>query len=111
MALEVNISGRVQGVSFRWEAQRQAERLGVTGWVRNEPDGSVAGHFEGDRAGELVDWCRQGPAYARVDRVRVDEVPDSGDDGVPDHVLDLHLRSGLLALAGHRRDAGTSDPS
>ena len=54
-------SGRVQGVwSFRWETQRQADRLGVTGWVRNEPDGSVAGHFEGERAGELVDLVPSG---------------------------------------------------
>jgi len=79
MALTVRISGRVQGVSFRWETQRQAERLGVTGWVRNEPDGSVAGHFEGERAGELVDWCRQGPSYARVEGVTVGEAPDTGE--------------------------------
>ena len=79
MALTVRISGRVQGVSFRWETQRQAERLGVTGWIRNEPDGSVAGHFEGERAGELVEWCRQGPAYARVERITVGETADTGE--------------------------------
>ena len=39
----------VQGVSFRAYAQQQAHGLGVAGWVRNEPDGSVAGHFEGRR--------------------------------------------------------------
>ena len=77
MALQVRVSGRVQGVSFRWYAQQEAGRLGVTGWVRNEPDGSVAGHFEGERATELVDWCRQGPAHARIERVTVVEVDDT----------------------------------
>jgi acylphosphatase len=47
-AVDVTVTGQVQGVSFRWYAVREATRLGVTGWVRNEPDGSVAGHFEGD---------------------------------------------------------------
>ena len=61
----------MQGVSYRYHAQREAGRLGVTGWVRNEPDGSVAGHFEGDAEAvdALVDWCRRGPTGARVDPV------------------------------------------
>jgi acylphosphatase len=77
-AVDVTVQGRVQGVSFRFYTERQAHRLGVKGWVRNEPDGSVAGHFEGDRARELVDWCRHGPSFARVEGVAVDEVPDQG---------------------------------
>ena len=81
MAFDVLIRGRVQGVSFRWYTQQEAERLGVTGWVRNEPDGSVAGHFEGERARELVDWCRHGPSYAHVEGVSVDEVSDEGARG------------------------------
>src|SRR4029079_5743084 len=47
-AVTVKVTGRVQGVSFRWYTVREAERLGVTGWVRNEPDGSVAAHLEGE---------------------------------------------------------------
>ena len=39
----------------------------------------MAGHFEGERAGELVDWCRQGPSYARVEGVTVGEAPDTGE--------------------------------
>ena len=62
-AVDVTVTGRVQGVSFRWYTEQQAARLGVAGWVRNEPDGSVAGHFEGedDAVDALVEWCRQRP--------------------------------------------------
>ena len=70
-AVDVTVTGRVQGVSFRWYAVQEAAKLGVTGWVRNEPDGSVAGHFEGDAAAveAMVDWCREGPRPAQVQRV------------------------------------------
>ena len=80
MALTVRISGRVQGVSFRWETQRQAERLGVTGWVRNEPDGSVAVHAEGEAAAveALVAWCRRGPVGSRVRDVAVRDAAAGG---------------------------------
>ena len=70
-AADLHVTGRVQGVAYRACTQQEAERLGVTGWVRNEPDGSVAGHFEGDADAveAMVDWCRQGPGPARVQRV------------------------------------------
>ncbi|HEU4810535.1 MAG TPA: acylphosphatase [Nocardioides sp.] len=70
-AVDVIVSGRVQGVSFRAYAEREALFLGVTGWVRNEPDGSVAGHFEGEPVAvdAMVAWCREGPRLARVQRV------------------------------------------
>jgi len=79
-AVEVRVTGRVQGVSFRWYAAREARRLGLAGWVRNEPDGSVAAHLEGsdDAVGEMVDWCRHGPPAARVDDVAVSEVAATG---------------------------------
>jgi acylphosphatase len=73
VAAEVRVTGWVQGVAFRWTCELEAERHGVRGWVRNEPDGSVAAFFEGD-AGPvhaMVDWCRSGPSGARVDRVDV----------------------------------------
>jgi acylphosphatase len=72
-AVDVRITGLVQGVSFRFRTHEQAQRLGVAGWVRNERDGSVTGHFEGpeDAVDALVAWCGHGPAYAEVDRVRV----------------------------------------
>ena len=74
------ITGRVQGVFFRARTQEQAARLGVAGWVANEPDGTVAGHFEGAPADvdALVEWCRSGPERARVDDVLVTETTPEG---------------------------------
>jgi len=79
-AVDVTVTGRVQGVSFRAYAEDRARRLGVAGWVRNEPDGSVGGHFEGEpeAVDALVEWCRTGPRLARVDHVRVQEASVSG---------------------------------
>jgi len=79
-AVEVRITGRVQGVSFRWYAAREARRLELVGWVRNEPDGSVAAHLEGpdEAVEEMLAWCRQGSPAAGVDRVDVTEAEPSG---------------------------------
>ncbi|GAB3793314.1 acylphosphatase [Nocardioides ungokensis] len=80
-AVDVTVTGRVQGVSFRFYAEREARRLGVAGWVRNEPDGSVGGHFEGDveAVDAMVAWCRTGPPAARVEQVRVRDSEDGGE--------------------------------
>lgn len=69
----VQVTGRVQGVFYRHSAAREAARLGLTGWVRNLPDGSVEAVAEGprDRVQAFVDWCRQGPPSANV--LAVDE--------------------------------------
>jgi acylphosphatase len=79
-AVEVNVTGLVQGVFFRAEAQQEAHRLGVSGWVRNEPDGTVAAHFEGEPGAvqAMVGWCREGPRRARVERVDVRDVEPTG---------------------------------
>ncbi len=79
-AVQVRITGRVQGVAFRWEAQHQAEKLGVTGWVRNEPDGSVLAHVEGepDLVNDMVVWLRQGPPAAVVRDCAVREAAPNG---------------------------------
>ena len=79
-AVTVKVRGRVQGVSFRWYAVQEAERLGVRGWVRNEPDESVAAHLEGDDAAvdAMVTWCRSGPSYASVRDVAVTEARPTG---------------------------------
>ncbi len=79
-AIQARVVGRVQGVSFRWYAQEQARSLGVVGWVRNEPDGSVLLHAEGedDAVDALVAWCHDGPGMARVSNVAVREADASG---------------------------------
>jgi acylphosphatase len=71
-AVDLVVTGRVQGVFFRAAMREQADRLGVTGWVRNEPDGSVRAHLEGpsEAVETLVAWCAQGPPAARVEDVR-----------------------------------------
>lgn len=79
-AVNVRVTGRVQGVAFRWSAQAEALRLGVTGWVRNEPDETVLVYVEGpdDAVDALVAWCRQGPPAARVRAVAVAPAPSEG---------------------------------
>ena len=74
-AVDVVVTGHVQGVFFRASMREQAERLGVTGWVRNDPDGSVRAHVEGpaEAVQSLVAWCADGPPNAHVDDVRVVE--------------------------------------
>ena len=79
----VVVSGHVQGVFFRDTCRREAARHGVTGWVRNCPDGTVEAVFEGpeDAVAAMVAWARRGPAHAVVDDVRVTEEPPEGTDG------------------------------
>jgi acylphosphatase len=81
--LVIHVEGLVQGVNFRQAARREAERLGIAGFARNEPDGSVTVEAEGDSdALELfVAWCRSGPTVARVDRIDMAEAPLVGYEG------------------------------
>jgi len=82
-SVDIRVTGRVQGVSFRYHAQAEARRFGVAGWVRNEPDGSVAAHLEGDpeSVDAMLAWCREGPAYARVAGVDVRTAEPTGVRG------------------------------
>ncbi|HLF15945.1 MAG TPA: acylphosphatase [Candidatus Thermoplasmatota archaeon] len=76
--LRLLVSGRVQGVWFRESTRQEAERLGVTGWVRNLPDGRVEAVLEGETAAvqALAAWCRRGPERAWVEAVeQVEETP------------------------------------
>lgn len=70
-ALHVLVSGRVQGVGFRHGIYLQAQKRGLTGWVKNRADGRVEARFEGDEPAlqDMLEWCRNGPALARVDAV------------------------------------------
>lgn len=78
--LHVIIEGMVQGVGFRYSTREEAHRRGLTGWVRNRPDGAVEAEFEGDRHDleDMLAWCRGGPPPAEVRDVR-----PSWDSGEP----------------------------
>jgi acylphosphatase len=69
----VTIAGRVQGVFFRMETQRAANRYCISGWVKNNANGKVEAVFEGDKEKvlEMLKWCRQGSPMARVTGVDV----------------------------------------
>ena len=71
----LRIHGHVQGVWFRESMRVEAERLNVTGWVRNTPDGTVEAVIQGpaEAVEALIEWARTGPPLARVDRVDVGE--------------------------------------
>ncbi len=77
----VTISGRVQGVSFRYYAQRRAAALGVSGWVRNRPGGDVEALIEGEEnaVNQMISWCRRGSPNAFVSNVFVENEPYTGE--------------------------------
>lgn len=79
--IHVFISGRVQGVFFRYTSKELAEQLGVTGWIRNLPDGRVEAVVEGDedKVEEMLEFFRKGPPLARVDKVEVIEEEYRGE--------------------------------
>jgi acylphosphatase len=69
----VIVSGRVQGVCFRMETKRVAERYGVSGWVRNNRDGTVEAVLEGEKGNvaSVVEWCKKGPPHSNVNGVDI----------------------------------------
>ena len=76
--VHIVVSGRVQGVGYRASAHAKAVSMGITGWVRNLPEGDVEIIAEGDRFNivAFIDWCGSGPRWARVDDLQVtDETP------------------------------------
>jgi acylphosphatase len=77
----VVVSGRVQGVFFRDSCQREALAAGLSGWVRNRPDGAVEAVFEGEPPAveAMVTWCAHGPSRARVDQVEVTDEEPQGE--------------------------------
>jgi acylphosphatase len=93
--LEVRVKGRVHGVGYRYFVISNAMRLGLTGWVSNEQDGSVSCVAEGPRADLelLLDSLREGPAMAMIEDVREDWLPYTGHWGT------FEIRS-----SGHRGD-------
>ena len=78
VARSVVVHGRVQGVFYRDSLRGEAEAAGVSGWVSNEPDGSVRALLEGsaEAVDRVVDWMRSGPSHAHVERVDVQDAPN-----------------------------------
>jgi len=74
---KINISGRVQGVGFRYNAAKEARNRGITGIVKNLSNGEVYIEAEGlrDDLSDFVEWCKKGPAFAYVESVNVDSFP------------------------------------
>jgi len=79
--VHIIVSGQVQGVFFRENTRQKAQKLDVSGWVRNLSDGRVEALFEGkkDRVEELVKWARRGPFLARVNGLEIEWLEYKGE--------------------------------
>lgn len=80
-AVRLRVRGLVQGVGFRWSLCREAQGLGLRGWVRNRSDGSVEALAwgEAEAVAELLAWAAQGPPAARVSGVEILEAAPEAD--------------------------------
>ena len=77
----VYVTGYVQGVFFRHSTAKRARSAGLTGWVKNLADGRVEVLIQGERDAveSFIEWCKQGPAHAIVERIEVEWEPVSAD--------------------------------
>jgi acylphosphatase len=85
--VRVIISGMVQGVCFRMETQRAAEKYGVNGWVRNRRDGTVEAMLQGDSRAvdDMLKWCSLGPPLAMVANVKL--VEEALQEGLTNFII------------------------
>jgi len=69
MRVHIFVSGRVQGIFFRENTKKKAEKLAISGWVKNLRDGRLEAIFEGDRENieKMVNWAKKGPIWAKID--------------------------------------------
>lgn len=81
MKKHIFITGRVQGVGFRHFTRKNADKIGITGWVKNLPDGRVEALFQGpeQKVNELIDRCKEGPISAYVKEIDVNKAEDTKD--------------------------------
>ena len=79
--LQIKIHGQVQGVFFRDSAKKEADELGLFGFARNEPDGTVYIEAEGDKEalGKFLEWCKKGTMSAKVEKVDFEFGDEIGD--------------------------------
>lgn len=77
----VIVSGRVQGVAYRYYAKNIANQLGVTGWVKNLINGDVELIIEGlpDAVEKMILWCKKGPSLARVEDIKIEWLANWGE--------------------------------
>jgi acylphosphatase len=83
----VFVSGKVQGVFFRSSTRDKAQEFGITGWVRNLGEGRVEAVFEGEqeRVERMIQWCKTGPQYARVEGIEV--IPEKYKGEFPGFII------------------------
>jgi acylphosphatase len=81
--VRVVVHGRVQGVGYRFSARVEAQRLGVTGWIKNRSDGAVEAEIEGERAAvdRMLSWLDEGPPGAEVTALTSSDAEPTGDPG------------------------------
>jgi acylphosphatase len=89
VTLQLRITGRVQGVGYRYAFRHEAEKLGVTGWVRNRHDGSVEALLQGSKTSvdALVAWARRGPPGSRVEDVQATTAVPADQQAFADFVV------------------------
>jgi len=78
--LTIKVSGQVQGINFRSETRKEAKNLDISGFAKNESDGSVLIEAEGTEKNldKLVKWCQRGPLFAKVEKVEIEEKEITG---------------------------------
>ncbi len=83
IARRIQVFGKVQGVFYRASAKTEADNLSISGWVKNEPDGTVLIEAEGpeNKMSQFIEWCKQGPQFAKVSSVAVEEIDELGLEG------------------------------
>ena len=75
--VKIIVSGRVQGVGFRYQTHQEALKYNIFGFAKNQLDGTVLIEAEGDESNVdlFVEWCKHGPAFSRVDNIKIIELP------------------------------------
>jgi len=79
--VHITLSGRVQGVAFRYNAKIMADKLGVKGWIKNLPGGEVEAIIEGNRdmVTQMIEWCKKGPRMAIVEDIKIGWLSYTGE--------------------------------
>ncbi len=82
-SIKISVYGRVQGVNYRYSAQNKAQSLGISGFAKNMPDGSVYMEAEGneDALDAFIEWCGQGPLMASVSKINTEQTSSFGHEG------------------------------